>query len=166
MKRFIISAFLLAATITQLKAQTTTDAIGKVLTSYYALKNALVNDNTNLAKASAKELLTDVTNFPADKLDDTQKTTWNTYREKLEFDSRHISESPAIAHQREHFESLSKNLYEVLAALKLNTAIVYKQYCPMKKSIWLSETSTIRNPYYGKEMPTCGKNTGTIEPAK
>jgi hypothetical protein len=35
----------------------------------------------------------------------------------------------------------------------------------MKKATWLSETNAIKNPYYGKQMLTCGKTTETLAPA-
>ena len=76
------------------------------------------------------------------------------------------SETNAIEHQREHFASLSKNLYEVLKGLKINTAIVYVQYCPMKKAYWLSESAAIKNPYYSDTMPTCGKTAATLAAIK
>ena len=91
-----------------------------------------------------------------------QKKLLTAYIEKLKFDSRHISESAAIEHQREHFASLSKNMFTVLKGLKMNTLTVFKQYCPMKKAIWVSETATIKNPYYGKEMLDCGSTQETL----
>jgi hypothetical protein len=36
-------------------------------------------------------------------------------------------------------------------------------YCPMKKSNWLSNEKTVKNPYYGSAMLTCGEVTGTIK---
>jgi hypothetical protein len=30
-------------------------------------------------------------------------------------------------------------------------------YCPMVKRSWLQRDAQIRNPYYGKSMPTCGE---------
>lgn len=77
--------------------------------------------------------------------------------DKLLIDSRHISESTEIDHQREYFASLSKNMLEAVKGLKLNITPVYAQYCPMKKATWLSESVEIKNPYYGRQMLTCGK---------
>jgi hypothetical protein len=141
-------------------------AVNKVLTSYYGVKNALTADNNSDAKSKAKELLAAVIAVPSDKLNADQHKIWITYIDKLQFDSRHISESGAIEHQREHFTSLSKNLYAVLKAMKLNSTVVYEQYCPMKKATWLSETATIKNPYYGKKMPECGRTTETLVAVK
>jgi hypothetical protein len=163
----IILSFTLLIAFTTAKAQdlTANAAINKVITTYLGVKNALTADNNASTKTSAKELLTAVTAVPADKLTPEQKKIWTAYANKLEFDSRHISESDAIDHQREHFTSLSKNMYEMVKGLKLNSTTIYEQYCPMKKATWLSETSAVKNPYYGKQMLTCGKTTETLAPA-
>ena len=89
------------------------------------------------------------------------------YIDKLFYDTRHINESKSADHQREHFASLSKNLYEVLKAVRKNTTTIYEQYCPMKKTYWLSETEKIKNPYYGPTaMSTCGKTKETLAAVK
>jgi hypothetical protein len=56
-------------------------------------------------------------------------------------------------------------MFEVVKGLKLNTAVVYRQYCPMKKSYWLSESPAIENPYYGNQMLTCGEVKETLNPS-
>ena len=153
---------LVAITSTQAQEVTASSSVNNVITAYLAVKNALAADNNEAAKSKAKELLAAIGVVPADKFSAEQKTLWAKYTDKLQFDSRHISESDAIDHQREHFTSLSKNIYEVVKGLKLNTTVVYEQYCPMKKATWLSETSAIKNPYFGKQMLTCGKTTETL----
>ena len=64
-----------------------------------------------------------------------------------------------IAHQREHFEMLSSDIYDLVKAFG-GGQVLYKDFCPMynkgKGAFWLSETKEIRNPYYGKEMPSFG----------
>ena len=57
----------------------------------------------------------------------------------------------------------SKNMYELIKTLKLNTSTVYEQYCPMKKAAWLSESEDIRNPYYGDDMLECGTVSATLK---
>lgn len=148
----------------QVKAQdaAASGAIHNVLNAYYGVKNALADDNSSAAQAKAKDLFAAINAVPVDKLNADQRKIWMSYTDKLQFDSRHISESTAIDHQREHFTSLSKNMYEVIKATKLNSTVVYEQYCPMKKTSWLSETTTIKNPYLGKEMETCGRTTATL----
>jgi hypothetical protein len=163
----IIILFTVFITYSTVKAQdkTANTAVNNVLSAYLDVKNALTADNNAQTKAKAKDLLTAIAAVPMDKLTADQHKLWMTHAEKLEFDSRHISESDAIDHQREHFTSLSKNMYAVVKGLKLNTNTIYEQYCPMKKATWLSETNTVKNPYYGKQMLTCGKTTETLAPA-
>ena len=140
--------------------------INTITTAYFGLKNALATGNGIAAQGKAKDLLAALS-APETGLKPDQKKLFDSYAEKLKFDSRHISEVAVIDHQREHFASLSKNMFEVLKGLKMNSAVVYQDYCPMKKAYWLSETAAIKNPYYNdKEMATCGKVTASLAPAK
>jgi hypothetical protein len=65
-----------------------------------------------------------------------------------------------IGHQREHFEILSKDMYDLVKILGGNQTLYYT-YCPMafdeKGAYWLSETKEVRNPYFGSEMLECGE---------
>jgi hypothetical protein len=140
-------------------------AVDKITTSYIGVKNALVGSNATLAKTRSAELLAALSG-PVKGLQPAQQKLLATYLDKLKFDSRHISETTVIDHQREHFASLSKNMYSLLSGLKLNSTTVYQQYCPMKKAAWLSESEDIRNPYYGDDMLECGKVTATLKGAK
>lgn len=162
MKKILLS-LILVLSIAAVKAQNAT--VDKITTSYIGVKNALVGSNSALAKSRSAELLAALST-PVKGLQPTQQKLLGTYLDKLKFDSRHISETTVIDHQREHFESLSKNMYSLLSGLKLNSTTVYQQYCPMKKAAWLSESEDIRNPYYGDDMLDCGKVTATIKAAK
>ena len=162
MKKILLS-LILVLSIAAVKAQNAT--VDKITTSYIGVKNALVGSNSALAKSRSAELLAALST-PVKGLQPTQQKLLGTYLDKLKFDSRHISETTVIDHQREHFESLSKNMYSLLSGLKLNNTTVYQQYCPMKKAAWLSESEDIRNPYYGDDMLDCGKVTATIKAAK
>ena len=90
--------------------------------------------------------------------------TFMSLRDKLAFDSRHISESTDIHHQREHFTSLSANMVTLAKQATLSQQPVYEDYCPMKKAYWLSSETAIKNPYFGSSMPTCGKVAATLKP--
>ncbi|MFI5137435.1 MAG: DUF3347 domain-containing protein [Sphingobacteriales bacterium] len=143
------------------------NAIDKITAAYLGVKNALAAGNGTAAEAKAKELLDALSADPAKGLKPDQQKLLKSYLDKLKFDSRHISETNVIDHQREHFASLSKNLYEVLKGLKLNSTTIYMDYCPMKKAYWLSEIAAIKNPYYNdKMMATCGSAKATLPPGK
>lgn len=167
MKKFqiLIGAMIVLFSISSVSAQNNTPK-DAVLTAYYGVKNALISGDAAATNTKAKELLTALTAFPADQLSAADKTIWTKYATKLQFDARHMAENSNIAHQREHFASLSENMFTTIKALKLNTATVYRAYCPMKKSYWLSEAAAIKNPYYGNEMLTCGEVKQTLPAAK
>ncbi len=80
----------------------------------------------------------------------------------LKKDVQKISETQNIENQRTSFKSLSKNVYEILKLSKTSETIYY-QYCPMQDANWLSKEETIKNPYYGSQMLSCGKTVETIE---
>jgi hypothetical protein len=151
---------LLAGSILTAKAQSA--AIDKITTSYISVKDALVASNAPLAKSRSAELLTALS-APMKGLKPAQGKLLATYLNKLKYDSRDISKTTVLARQREHFQSLSQNMIGLVSGLKLNTATVYQQYCPMKKASWLSESEEIRNPYYGDEMLECGEVKATIK---
>lgn len=159
-KYSVVAVLLLIVNV--VKADTNT-SMNKVLAAYLEIKNALASDDNKLANQKATEFTASLKEVNTAQLDAKQKATWLKYSEKLRFDGNHISESAVIAHQREHFASLSKNMYAIIKELKTNTSPVYIQYCPMKKESWLSESQEIKNPYYGKSMSECGKVTETLK---
>jgi hypothetical protein len=138
--------------------------INNVTKAYLGIKNALVTNNAHEAENKALEMFKALNTVPGKDMTAEQHKVWAEYVNKLLFDSRHISEHNAVDHKREHFASLSDNLFKVLKAFKLNNVTLYKQYCPMKKSSWISETAAIKNPYFGNgSMAECGTTKETLK---
>jgi hypothetical protein len=162
--RSILLSFILLVVFTRVNAQSA--AINKVLTSYLQVKGALFADNSKGAATRAKTLSADVKAVSTQTLSATEKTAWAAVSDKLTTDSKHISESTSIDHQREHFATLSANLLSVLKGTQANATTVYVQYCPMKKASWLSDAKDIENPYYGSEMGSCGSVKETFKASK
>ena len=157
------TAIILFATIANAQSNTN---IKKVLDAYIQLKDALVkSDGTNSSSAS-KTLLTAIQEVNMSELNTETHTQWMKVVNDLKEDAEHISETKEITHQRDHFMSLSKNLYLVIKVSKSETPIYY-QFCPMankgKGANWLSLENKIKNPYYGNQMLTCGKVVETIQ---
>ena len=80
--------------------------------------------------------------------------------------AEHIGDNAGkIAHQREHFAILSKDINDLIKLLGSNKKL-YQDHCPMyddgKGAIWISETKEIKNPYYGSQMLTCGSVKKTL----
>jgi hypothetical protein len=165
-KYLIAFVLLVMAGRIQAKPGDLKSSVNAVIKSYLDIKNALAADDNKAANEAAKQFTTALKGIQPDQMDAKQKDAWQKYGEKLRFDGEHIGESTEIAHQREHFGSLSANLYVVLKAFKNNDASLYQQYCPMVKKTWLSEQPAIKNPYYGKKMPECGVTKETLKAAK
>lgn len=162
--KYIIALLLFtAAGQFPVKAADLNTAINNVVKSYLNIKNALAADNSKEANEEAKKFTAMLKAVSSALTDAKQKAAWNKYAEKLRFDGEHIGESERIAHQREHFGSLSANIYAVLKAFPANDKVLYKQYCPMAKQSWISETAAIKNPYYGKAMTECGVTKETLK---
>ncbi|MDR3697677.1 DUF3347 domain-containing protein [Mucilaginibacter sp.] len=139
-------------------------SINTVITNYLALKNALIAADGNTAENKAKVLLASINEVSKADFTAKQLALWTNYEPKLEFDSRHISEVNALPHQREHFASLSNNLFAVLKELKLNEKPIYRQYCIMKRQYFLSDATGGKDPYMGMEH--CSKVTETLPAVK
>lgn len=165
-KYLTIILLFLSATQIQAKPIDVKESVNAVFKSYLDIKNALAADNTKAANDAAKRFTTALKNVDVNQMNAKQKETWQKYAEKLRFDGEHINESIELAHQREHFGSLSANMYSILKVFKDNDVALYQQYCPMVKKTWLSESSTIKNPYLGKKMPDCGVTKETFKATK
>jgi hypothetical protein len=134
-----------------------------ILTDYYQLKDALVAGDAATAASVAGEMLKAINGVDVGSMTSADHTAFIALQDKLAFDARHISESKDINHQREHFMSLSTNLFKLARQVKLSSQPIYEDYCPMRKAYWLSSDTAIRNPYFGSTMPACGKVAATIQ---
>ena len=64
---------------------------------------------------------------------------------------------PDIADVRQKFGALSEAIDTYMTGLNLKAPEgVRVAVCPMVHKPWLQKGDTIANPYYGREMPTCG----------
>jgi hypothetical protein len=161
MKIFFASLMLACATLV-VNAQQLNN-IDRITAAYIGVKNALVASNSNLTKGRSKELEA-ILAVPTTGLTASQQKIMTAYLGKIKADSHLIAQTNAIDAQRKHFTNLSANMYKLVSGLKVNSATLYQQYCPMKKAAWLSETEDIRNPYYGDKMLECGEVTATLKP--
>src|SRR5476651_1907301 len=103
-------------------------ALNTVTKAYLEVKNALIANNVTKTQEKAMDLVRALNSVPDINMTAQQHSLWFDYLNKLVFDSRHINESTDINHQREHFSSLSENLYTVLKKFNLNTITLYKEF--------------------------------------
>lgn len=140
--------------------------LSAVYDGYFAIKDALVKTDGELASTNAKTLLNVINEVEMDQLSMDVHMVWMKVLKNLKEDTKNIADTKAINQQRGYFDSLSKNIYEVMKVSKEESPTYY-QFCPManngKGANWLSKEETIKNPYYGSQMLGCGKTVETIE---
>lgn len=144
------------ATNAELKTALATE----VVTNYLQLKNALANDNPKDAAIAGKAVSEAIQKIDAASLTAEQKTVFDDVKNEIKEHGEHVSSNgDKIAHQREHFDMLSNDIYDLVKSFGSEQTL-YLDHCPMyndnKGANWLSEVKEIRNPYLGKKMPTCG----------
>ena len=151
-------------TIAATTPETTTDekaSVQKIVAGYLDLKNALANDNAIDAESAANAMMTTISGLDEWGFTANQKKVYDAVKEDAKENVEHIAENAKdLDHQREHFEMLSGDIYDLVKAFGSEKPL-YKDFCPMYNNkngaFWLSETKEIKNPYMGKDMSSCGK---------
>lgn len=143
-----------------------TNPLAVVYDNYFKVKDALVKTDGVLASTNATMLLKAINEVKMDQLSMDVHMEWMKVLKTLKEDASKIADTKVIGQQRNNFDSLSKNIYEVMKVSKQESP-TYFQFCPMandgKGANWLSKEETIKNPYYGSQMMSCGKTVETIE---
>jgi copper chaperone CopZ len=137
-----------------------------VFDNYFGLKDALVKTDGGLASTNANALLSAIRAVKMEKLTANEHTVWMKVVKSLGLDAKQIADTKDPVHQREQFIALSKNIYQLIKVSKQESPIYY-QFCPMandgKGANWLSKENSVKNPYYGSMMLTCGSIIETIK---
>lgn len=148
--RIIILTLLLSA---QLQAQNNDLSL---LTAYLDIKDALISNKTADASEAAVTLTTAISKIKITTDNDPVANAWKQHKDNLLKQADIIANAKDIEKQRAAFAELSVAYWPVV---KLSTTgeTLYYDYCPMKKSYWISAEESIKNPYYGAKMLSCGK---------
>ena len=138
----------------------TTVSIKEILANYLQMKNAFAKDNSKDAAMAGNAMVASFAGFNKAALSADQVKIYNDVEDDAKEHAEHIgSNGGNIKHQREHFDMLSKDIYQLVKTFGGGQKLYY-DHCPMyndgKGANWISETKDIANPYLGKSMPTCG----------
>ena len=142
--------------------------VNDVISGYLKIKNALTNDNGKVAATGGKEISEAINKIDEASITAEQKKVFDAVKDDIQEHGEHISlNSSKIAHQREHFDMLSDDIYSFVKTFG-SSQTLYKDNCPMysqgQGADWLSEIKEIKNPYLGKKMITCGSVKEEIRP--
>lgn len=127
-------------------SEVSSEQLKSILSSYFSVKDALVQTDVAQAKSALAKLLENI----------------GSELEEMKSLTKEMHGKEDVEEIRSDFDDLSQQVYALVkdnAANKDQT--VYKQYCPMafnnEGAFWLSDKEEIRNPYFGDKMLKCGK---------
>ncbi|MCG2611613.1 DUF3347 domain-containing protein [Flavobacterium sp. SM15] len=129
-----------------------------MLKSYLDIEDALVASNLNDAKSAMSQM-------QKEALQILPKATGNAAQKELKFIAARLEvygKSESIEDVRAGFDKLSNSMIVLAEQKVFGSETLYVVYCPMKKANWLDDANTVKNPYYGKAMLTCGSVKKTI----
>jgi hypothetical protein len=140
-----------------------TSSLQELLRQYLDLKNQLVESNAVNAQKSAATLNGKIENLASQALSEKEAKAFAALKEALGKQAKDLSSQSDLAKQRVAFAGLSLSMIDLFKIVSVKESSLYVDYCPMKKAYWLSTEKTIRNPYYGNAMLSCGSIKETIK---
>ncbi len=140
MVRRVLVLLAVFGVVVGVRAQGTGD-LKVVLDSYLAIGDQLANDKVDGVKAAADAIAAEAAKMG-------EKGT------ALAKAAKAMGSPADLAAARKAFGPLSE---AVIEATKDARGDVKVAFCPMANASWLQKDATIRNPYYGSGMLTCGE---------
>jgi hypothetical protein len=115
-----------------------------IIDPYLKIQASLADDRTDEVRANAGSIATAATALGSPAM-------------KIDTAAVQLASASDLNDARDKFGRLSEAIDAYMTGLKLTPpAGVKVAVCPMVRKPWLQEGDAIANPYYGKEMPTCG----------
>ena len=147
--------------VTVTEAKKSSADLTELYSHYTHLTFALSGDDDKEAVSAAKGILASFPKIDKNGFSDEQKKEFAELEASIREHAEHIADNAGkIDHQREHLDIMSTDFYDLLKDFGTPKP-VYKIFCPMfndnKGAFWLSDSREVKNPYYGKEMLSCGE---------
>jgi hypothetical protein len=149
-------------------AQEFYDSLQLAVNAYLQLAGALVDADSARADLAAATLHRHIDSLPLHilQIDSSRQEQLRTTTGSISAELGGLLGEPGLGSKRESFEMVSDMLYDLVKNTGLKGHTLYRQYCPMafndRGAYWLSDTTEILNPYFGKEMLHCGDITDTL----
>ncbi|MGJ3243573.1 MAG: efflux RND transporter periplasmic adaptor subunit [Opitutales bacterium] len=136
-------------------------AVDRLWARYFALSEALFDDRGEAARAALTELKGALDALRADALSPAVgRAPWRNWLDETAADLAEIPEADDLKAQRIRFGRMSealKQLSEDIPELRPEDLVVAS--CPMWHETdgeWIQRGETVRNPFMGQAMPSCG----------
>jgi hypothetical protein len=118
----------------------------KIVSEYLSLEDSLVGADLSNAKKHAGEIERLTTKLSTEDMRD---------EPVLRKAALKISRSKSLGDAKEAFKNLSKPIVGWVEKEKRDDLEV--NYCPMAKANWVQRKGEVKNPFFGKDMLSCGK---------
>jgi hypothetical protein len=142
------------------------EPLGEVFRQYIQMKDALVAASTEQARTAAQGLIASLGKIDEAALSGEQQRFFAEHSQMIRQHAEAIAGSDDIAAQRGQLDMLSESTYSLVKAFGANEQTLYYQHCPMANNDrggnWISQTSEIKNPYFGEKMLKCGETKETL----
>lgn len=134
----------------------------KLLTSYYSLKDALVEYDTVQANAASRKIAEYADSLAAQHFTNdssgSKEETAKNYTGTITGSALGFVGETDIQNKKKEFQMISDAMYDLVRTVKYDRQTIYHQHCPMafndeNEAYWLSNSSTIVNPYLGRKHP-------------
>ncbi len=103
----------------------------EMVTQYLQMKNALANDNAKDAATAGKAFVESMGKMDKNSLTGDKKKKWDDMSDDAKEMAEHISTNAGkIDHQREHFDMLSTDMYEMVKTFGAGQTL-YLDFCPI-----------------------------------
>ena len=142
----------------------------KVIAAYFTISSELAGDNFKKAAAAAETARSALAAADMTLLDGDAHASWMKALSRLKPPLDAMAKAEEIAGLRAQFAKLSNELAPVIKHFGIGQAEpVYMVKCPMafenRGATWLQKDKSVRNPYFGSQMLTCGSVIETIQAA-
>ena len=129
----------------------------ELIKNYMAVKQSLIVSDSVQAPKAALQFISSLDQFKFKKLTLPEMNEATSLRREIRDLALEISKTTSINKQRKAFSALSAKMWVMAPKVKPMETALYQQVCPMTGDTWLSMEKEIKNPYYPKNMLTCGE---------
>ncbi|MDP5202303.1 DUF3347 domain-containing protein [Flavobacterium sp. DG2-3] len=168
MKNLIVISFLFLSVMAQAQITSKEEVVPELVQkretekkeitkNYLALKNSFLTSDSLAVVKNAEAFKNSLKNFKFKKLSLPDMNAATTSRKEIIELATAIASTKNINKQRKIFETLSVKYWDQAAKFKPADETLYLQVCPMTGAVWTSDSKEIKNPYYPKNMLTCGE---------
>ena len=121
----------------------------------------MVSDSLHASKSAVK-LAAALNHFKFKKLTLEEMNAATIMRGKMKDLAARIAGTHVINKQRNYFMELSEEMWVLIERFVPGETALYEQKCPKTGKVWISDVKEIKNPYFPKNMLTCGEVTASV----